>query len=116
METNSYAPTAPTAELGFSRLTRLGGNWLSLTWSPVRSRIAGTRHEGRLVGHGDRSPSKSKWYRIKYFSGMVNDIKRRAPYYASDWTDAWDYRVIPATVYIYFAKYVANCKRHERSN
>ena len=24
----------------------------------------------------------------------------------SDWTDAWDYRVVPATVYMYFAKYV----------
>jgi hypothetical protein len=36
---------------------------------------------------------------------MVNDIRRRAPYYWSDWTDAWDYRVVPATVYMYFAKY-----------
>ncbi|KAL1882668.1 hypothetical protein VTK73DRAFT_1580 [Phialemonium thermophilum] len=34
---------------------------------------------------------------------MVNDIRRRAPYYWSDWKDAWDYRVIPATVYMYFA-------------
>lgn len=37
---------------------------------------------------------------------MTQDIKRRAPYYWSDWTDAWDYRVVPATVYMYFAKYV----------
>jgi hypothetical protein len=36
----------------------------------------------------------------------VNDIRRRAPFYGSDWTDAWDYRVVPATVYMYFAKYV----------
>ncbi|KAL1955186.1 hypothetical protein VTO42DRAFT_8951 [Malbranchea cinnamomea] len=34
---------------------------------------------------------------------MMNDIKRRAPYYLSDWKDAWDYRVVPATVYMYFA-------------
>lgn len=34
---------------------------------------------------------------------MINDIKRRAPFYWSDWTDAWDYRVVPATVYMYFA-------------
>ncbi|RAK76252.1 anion exchange family protein [Aspergillus fijiensis CBS 313.89] len=34
---------------------------------------------------------------------MVKDVKRRAPYYWSDWTDAWDYRVVPATVYMYFA-------------
>lgn len=31
------------------------------------------------------------------FRGMVNDIRRRAPFYMSDWTDAWDYRVVPST-------------------
>jgi hypothetical protein len=36
---------------------------------------------------------------------MIDDVKRRLPYYWSDWRDAWDYRVIPATVYMYFAKY-----------
>lgn len=39
---------------------------------------------------------------------MINDIRKRAPYYLSDYTDAWDYRVVPATVYMYFAKY-ASC-------
>lgn len=34
---------------------------------------------------------------------MINDVKRRAPFYWSDWVDAWDYRVVPATVYMYFA-------------
>lgn len=34
---------------------------------------------------------------------MIQDINRRAPHYWQDWTDAWDYRVIPATVYTYFA-------------
>jgi hypothetical protein len=28
---------------------------------------------------------------------MYNDIKARLPYYWSDWTDAWNYRVVPAT-------------------
>lgn len=37
---------------------------------------------------------------------MYNDIRRRAPFYWSDFRDAWDYRVVPATVYMYFAKYV----------
>lgn len=50
--------------------------------------------------------SPPKWWRIRFFRGMMNDIKRRAPYYWSDWTDAWDYRIVPATVYMYFAKYV----------
>lgn len=37
------------------------------------------------------------------FSGMIKDLKGRLPYYLSDWTDAWNYRVIPATVFMYFA-------------
>jgi hypothetical protein len=44
------------------------------------------------------------WWKIKLFRGMVDDVRRRAPYYLSDWTDAWDYRVVPATVYMFFAK------------
>ena len=46
-----------------------------------------------------------RWWRIYWFRGMWRDIKRRAPYYGSDFVDAWDYRVLPATVYMYFAKY-----------
>ncbi|EUC45727.1 hypothetical protein COCMIDRAFT_94848 [Bipolaris oryzae ATCC 44560] len=34
---------------------------------------------------------------------MIKDVRRRAPFYWSDWKDAWDYRVVPATVYMYFA-------------
>lgn len=34
---------------------------------------------------------------------MTQDIRARLPYYISDWTDAIDYRVVPATIYIYFA-------------
>jgi len=48
---------------------------------------------------------QKKWWKIRLFRGMVNDVRRRAPYYWSDWRDAWDYRVVPATVYMYFAKY-----------
>ncbi|KAJ5988905.1 hypothetical protein N7481_004115 [Penicillium waksmanii] len=47
--------------------------------------------------------SPPKWWRIRLFRGMIQDVKRRAPYYWSDWTDAWDYRIVPATVYMYFA-------------
>lgn len=46
------------------------------------------------------------WWKIRLFHGIANDLRRRAPYYLSDWLDAWDYRVVPATVYMYFAKYV----------
>lgn len=47
-----------------------------------------------------------KWWKIRLFKGMINDVRRRLPFYWSDWVDAWDYRVVPATVYMYFAKYV----------
>lgn len=51
---------------------------------------------------------QTKWWHVHLFRGMINDVKRRAPYYWSDWTDAWDYRVVPATVYMYFAKYACS--------
>lgn len=47
------------------------------------------------------------WIRsTKLGSGILNDIRSRAPYYKSDWTDAWNYRVIPATTLIFFSKCV----------
>ena len=66
--------------------------------------------EERLSRETSRRTTQStkrtpKWCKIRLFRGMIGDVKRRAPYYWSDWTDAWDYRVVPATVYMYFAKY-----------
>ncbi|KAK4179174.1 HCO3 transporter family-domain-containing protein [Triangularia setosa] len=43
------------------------------------------------------------WWKIHLGRGMYLDVKRRLPYYWSDWTDAWDYRVVPATIYMFFA-------------
>ncbi|KAG8705487.1 hypothetical protein FRC09_002924 [Ceratobasidium sp. 395] len=40
---------------------------------------------------------------LRPFAGMIADVKARAPYYLSDWTDAWTYRVVPATAMIFFA-------------
>ncbi|KAL6856430.1 HCO3 transporter family domain-containing protein [Trichoderma novae-zelandiae] len=57
----------------------------------------------------DRRPTSTSqrrgeaWWTIHPFRGMVNDVRRRAPYYVSDWLDAWDYRVVPATIFMYFA-------------
>lgn len=39
---------------------------------------------------------------VKPFAGILHDIKDRAPIYWRDWSDAWDYRVIPAVVETYF--------------
>jgi boron transporter len=61
--------------------------------------VSARQGSGRGSGTGG-----GPWWRIHLFRGMINDVRRRAPYYASDWTDAWDYRVVPATVYMYFAK------------
>ncbi|KAK4219349.1 HCO3 transporter family-domain-containing protein [Rhypophila decipiens] len=58
--------------------------------------------EAQPPGYVTRSDG-GPWWRIRLFRGMVNDIRRRTPYYLSDWTDAWNYRVVPATVYMYFA-------------
>jgi hypothetical protein len=63
---------------------------------------------GRNQTPREESTSDAKWWRIRFFRGMIDDVKRRAPYYWSDWADAWDYRVVPATIYMYFAKYVGH--------
>jgi hypothetical protein len=34
--------------------------------------------------------------------GIYNDVKTRLPYYVSDFKDAWNYRVIPSTTFIFF--------------
>ncbi|KAL2760717.1 hypothetical protein ACRALDRAFT_1038333 [Sodiomyces alcalophilus JCM 7366] len=49
------------------------------------------------------STQHEPWWKIHLFRGMMRDVRLRAPYYASDWIDAWDYRVVPATVYMFFA-------------
>lgn len=35
--------------------------------------------------------------------GIRKDLKNRSGLYLSDWTDAWNYRVVPSTIYIFFA-------------
>lgn len=87
------------------------------TQASMRHPELSSEQQGAAQPHDDSShlhdtpvatsaPSTSKWWHVHLFRGMVNDVKRRAPYYWSDWTDAWDYRVVPATIYMYFAKYV----------
>lgn len=70
-----------------------------------RHNAAGLTYTASGGTAGSRPPRAPKWWKIRLFRGMINDVRRRAPYYWSDWVDAWDYRVVPATVYMYFAKY-----------
>ena len=79
-----------------------------LTHSGSRARQAGADADGlqqTATNPSSRSRRAPKWWKVRLFRGMVNDVRRRAPFYWSDWRDAWDYRVVPATVYMYFAKY-----------
>ncbi|KAI1762829.1 HCO3 transporter family-domain-containing protein [Hypoxylon sp. FL1150] len=67
---------------------------------------ARSHHGAAAVGQrrdGSSSKETDSWWKIRFFRGMVNDVRRRAPYYWSDWRDAWDYRVVPSTIYMYFA-------------
>ncbi|KAF5021154.1 hypothetical protein F66182_6800 [Fusarium sp. NRRL 66182] len=74
----------------------------------MASSSTGREKNSPLPGANDETASpngkREAWWKIHLFRGMANDIRRRVPYYMSDWTDAWDYRVVPATVYMYFAK------------
>ena len=53
----------------------------------------------RSAEQQSQSTKKAKWKGIIgwFAKGMINDVKKRAPWYVSDWTDAWNYRVVPAT-------------------
>lgn len=50
-----------------------------------------------------RSPRRRTWYQ-NIGAGIFLDLRARAPWYWSDWADAWNYRVVPATALIFFAK------------
>lgn len=86
--------------------------------SPLKNAFHGRRRRAPATGSNNRNGDEEKddnddendmekpdrWWKIHLFRGMINDVRRRAPYYWSDFADAWDYRVVPATVYMYFAK------------
>lgn len=36
-------------------------------------------------------------------AGVFHDVKARLPWYLSDWSDAWNYRVVPAVALIFFS-------------
>jgi hypothetical protein len=103
--------TIPTQRHGASVQTSTSPNRSKKTWqSRVPFSSSRDRNQQRLGREHTRQSGtgskKSAWWKTRLFSGMYNDIRRRAPFYWSDWKDAWDYRVVPATVYMYFAKYV----------
>ncbi|KAL5094308.1 hypothetical protein Trisim1_008403 [Trichoderma cf. simile WF8] len=68
---------------------------------PITTTASSTRDDRASLSTSQRR--HEAWWSIHPFRGMVNDVRRRAPYYVSDWLDAWDYRVVPATIFMYFA-------------
>src|ERR1700729_3068555 len=52
----------------------------------------------------ERSRKHRPWWLPRLGAGIFNDVRSRLPWYKSDWTDAWNYRVVPATALIFFAK------------
>ena len=56
---------------------------------------------GPLPIHHDNEADAGRRARLLGFQwfakGMRNDVRARAPWYGSDWVDAWNYRVIPST-------------------
>ncbi|CCF37885.1 hypothetical protein CH063_09115 [Colletotrichum higginsianum] len=81
----------------------MGANPEEKSVLPTRHLTPGRRDATRADDNGAAAATGAGWWKVKLFRGMVNDIRRRAPFYVSDWVDAWDYRVVPATVYMYFA-------------
>ena len=63
-----------------------------------------------LNGGSTAISSKSLTRPIQFFNlrrlgaGILADIRARSPWYLSDWTDAWNYRVVPATALTFFSK------------
>ena len=64
-------------------------------------------------GGSTASPSTSQPRPIQIFNlrrlgaGIIADVRARAPWYLCDWTDAWNYRVVPATALTFFSKWVS---------
>ncbi|KAK3902263.1 HCO3 transporter family-domain-containing protein [Staphylotrichum tortipilum] len=88
-------------------------DWVRSSSSPRarhRRRHGGGEDGGNAIEDDDDDDDNARgrngddrWWKIHLFRGMVNDVRKRAPYYWSDWADAWNYRVVPATVYMFFA-------------
>ncbi|WVQ70756.1 hypothetical protein IAR50_000278 [Cryptococcus sp. DSM 104548] len=68
---------------------------------PSQSYPASPRDE--YAGHHDDSKQDNRTWISWLGRGMRRDVMNRLPWYWSDWADAWNYRVIPSTWFIFFA-------------
>lgn len=64
-------------------------------------------------GGSPATPSTPQTRPIQFFNlrrlgaGIIADVHARVPWYLCDWTDAWNYRVVPATALTFFSKWVS---------
>lgn len=56
-----------------------------------------------LLQNATTTPRQTPSFIRNLGAGIILDVRARTPWYLSDWTDAWNYRVIPATALIFFA-------------
>ncbi|KAG8232819.1 hypothetical protein J437_LFUL014177 [Ladona fulva] len=76
------------------------GNWERKALIPFDELKAKTL----LPGDGKKPPHDDPLRRTrKPFGGMINDIKRRSPYYISDFIDGLNFPCFAAAIFIYFA-------------
>lgn len=111
VETITQNGTSPPSEVSPSNTQRSSSRHSAQEkpWNNKQNDTEERQHLSREISRRS-SRRQPRWWKIRFFKGMIDDVKRRAPFYLSDWTDAWDYRVVPATVYMYFAKYVAQAR------
>jgi hypothetical protein len=43
------------------------------------------------------------FFYIRFCGGLIDDIKRKAPFYLSDFTDAISFQSVAAIIFLYFA-------------
>ena len=101
---NSHSPLYPPSRENQKQQWRMRVPWLPSHSQPLQGDEEVPSRASRIATNATNEHGK-RWWKIRLFRGMINDVKRRAPLYWSDWSDAFDYRCIPATVYMYFAKY-----------
>lgn len=65
---------------------------------------AATVSDPLLEDVGGLGPSTGNRFGPRYWGrGLLGDVRRRAPLYASDWADGFQLKALPATAFLYFA-------------
>ncbi|KAG1879233.1 HCO3 transporter family-domain-containing protein [Suillus subluteus] len=69
---------------------------------PMEEQARGSPGSSTLLQDAATTRQTPSFFR-RLGAGIISDVRARTPWYFSDWTDAWNYRVVPATALIFFA-------------